>query len=179
VTDFNADPLVALLLDSLLPVGTSTGWLTPRPELRAEVLAATETPSSGHPFPGFRRRFGHLFDLSPAEADAVLLQMTEPTAWVPLKTFLIHPFLPGRARGDALASLIRCPPGLPFPSHRHVGTETSLFLRGAARDEDTGELLLPGELLTRPSGSHHRLSVLPPYECVFAVLLENGLPDFD
>jgi anti-sigma factor ChrR (cupin superfamily) len=104
--------------------------------------------------------------------------MTEPAAWEPVKTLLVHHFTPGRACGDAHAGLVRCQPGVPFPVHRHLGPETSLFLRGAARDDDSGELFLPGDLVVRPTGSVHHLSILPPYECVFAALLENGLPEF-
>lgn len=98
---------------------------------------------------------------------------------MPIKTFRFHPFAPGPARDGAYAALVRCPPDRPFPLHRHLGAETTLFLRGSVRDEDSGELLLPGDLLTQPTGSLHCLTVLPPYECVFAVLMENGLPDFD
>ena len=63
MTDSNADPLMALLLDSLLPSAPAAGWVQPRPDLRAELLAATETSGHQHPFPGFRRRFARLFDL--------------------------------------------------------------------------------------------------------------------
>ena len=177
MTELNADPLLALLLDSLLDNGSAQGCVQPRPELRADLLAATD--GSQHRFPGFRRRLARLFDLSEAAAEQVLGQLATTNAWVPIKTLLVHHFTPGPARGNAHAGLVRCPPGLPFPLHRHRGDETTLFLSGTVRDEDTGELLLPGDLVTRPAGSLHRLTVLPPHECIFAVLLQDGLPDFD
>jgi len=177
VTEPNADPLLALLLDSLLEGGSSEGCVQPRPDLRADLLAATD--GAQHRFPGFRRRLARLFDLSDAAAEQVLAQLGTDTTWVPIKTLMVHHFVPGPACGEAHAGLVRCPPGLPFPVHRHRGSETTLFLSGAVRDEDTGELLLPGDLVTRPAGSLHRLTVLPPRECIFAVLLQGELPDFD
>lgn len=179
MTDHNADPLIALLLDSILQTVPPGAGEKPPPELRADLLAATETAGRQHPFPGFRRRLARLFDLSEADADQVLGKLAEPATWEPLKTLLVHHFTPGPARGNAHAGLIRCQPGVPFPSHRHRGTETTLILSGAVRDEDTGELMLPGDLVTRLADSIHHMTVLPPHECVFAVLLEDGLPDFD
>jgi anti-sigma factor ChrR (cupin superfamily) len=109
----------------------------------------------------------------------VLGRLSEPARWEQLKTLLVHHFDPGPARGTAHAGLVRCRPGVPFPVHRHRGTETTLYLAGAVRDEDSGAIMLPGDLVTLPEGSLHRLTVLPKTECVFAVLLENDLPDFD
>lgn len=179
MTDPKTDSLIALLLDSLLLATPAAGLAEPRPALRAEILAATEIDGTGHPFLGFRRRFARLFDLSLADADTVLMRMSDPAAWLPIQTLRLHHFMPGPRCRATHAGLVRCAPGLPFPIHRHTGPETTLFLRGTVRDEDTGELFLPGDLVTRPAGSLHRLMVLPPYECVFAILMEDGFPDFD
>lgn len=187
MSDNVADPLLALLLDSVLQTPTGAERSQPRPDLRADVLAATaRVPQDGqgqaqgnHPFAGFRRRFARLFDLSEADSDRVLSRMSEPAQWEQLKTLRVHHFDPGPARGNAHAGLVRCSPGVPFPTHRHRGKETTLYLAGVARDEDSGELMLPGDLVERPEAELHRLTVLPPSECVFAVLLENDLPDFD
>lgn len=179
MTDRNADPLLALLLDSLLQSAPPGACEKPPPNLRADLLAATETEGRQHPFPGFRRRFARLFDLSEAEADSVLGKMSAPAEWEPLKTLLVHHFTPGPGRAGAHAGLVRCQPGVPFPTHRHRGVETTLFLSGAVRDDDTGELLLPGDLVVRPADSVHHLTVLPPRECVFAALLQDEMPDFD
>lgn len=183
VADRKADPLLALLLDSLLQTVPAGAYESPPPTLRADLLAATNTQTDTkgrqHPFPGFRRRFARLFDLSEEMADQVLAKMSAPAEWESLKTLLVHHFTPGPARSGAHAGLVRCQPGAPFPVHRHRGTETTLFLSGAVRDDDTGELLLPGDLVVRPADTLHRLTVLPPRECIFAVLLQDELPDFD
>lgn len=179
VTDREADPLLALLLDSLLQTVPPDACEKPPPTLRADLLAATEAQAGPHPFPGFRRRFARLFALSEDEADRVLGKISAPEEWESLKTLLVHHFNPGPARAGAHAGLVRCQPGVPFPVHRHRGTETTLFLSGAVRDDDTGELLLPGDLVIRDADTLHRLTVLPPRECVFAVLLQDELPDFD
>lgn len=179
MSDNTADPLLALLLETLLQTVPGAGFASPRPELRESVLSATASDYGRHPFPGFRRRFGRLFDLSEADSAQVLSRMSEPAQWEPLKTLLVYHFDPGPAHASAHAGLVRCQPGVPFPVHRHRGAETTLYLAGAVRDEDSGAILLPGDLVTLPAGSVHRLTVLPPRECVFAVLLEDPMPDFD
>jgi quercetin dioxygenase-like cupin family protein len=179
VTDSNAEPILAMLLESLVQTASAAGPTQPSPELRQNLLAATAPAYGAEPFPGYRRRFAKLFDLGEAAAARVLARMSDPAVWEPLKTLSVHHFDPGPGRPNAHAGLVRIAPGVPFPVHRHIGTETTLFLSGSVRDDDTGAVYLPGDLAVLPGDTVHHLTVLPPRECVFAVLLEGGMPDFD
>jgi hypothetical protein len=179
VCEPNPDPLTALLLDSIVESAPEGDRAPPRPIVRANLLAAIGDGLAKHPFPGFLRRFAQLFKLSEAAAEEVLSRFEEPDAWLPLGSVSMHSFEPGPEWNGAYAALVRCAPGLPFPLHRHVGKETTLFLSGTVVDDDSGATHLPGDLVSRPAGTLHRLTVLLPRECVFAVLMEDGFPEFD
>lgn len=182
----DAESLMALLLDSLAADEVagdkveSRAPRAPRPEVRANLLSAVDG-SAAHPFPGFARRFARMFDLDIERADQILGKMTSTSEddWLPLGgTSLLH-FEPGPRYADAHAGLVRCQPGMPFPTHRHLGTETTMILAGGISDDDTGEVFLPGDVVTKPGETVHHLRILAPHECVFAVLMEGGFPDFD
>jgi quercetin dioxygenase-like cupin family protein len=95
-----------------------------------------------------------------------------------MKSMHVFHFAPGNALRGAHAGLVRVAPGTTFPSHTHVGTETTLFLAGTARDDVSGTLHLPGDVVTLGPQSVHHATVLPPHECIFAVLFEGGTLDF-
>lgn len=182
----NAEILLALLLDTLV-AGAPDGAdeLRPRPqprlELREEILAAIDIGTgNGAPLRGFRRRFSRLFKVEEREAETILARIGKPAGWEQLGTLLVHHFEPGPALAGtgAHAGLVRCQAGRPFPTHRHLGPETTFFLAGTVRDDETGELFLPGDIVSKPAESMHRLTVLPPQECIFAVLIEGEMPDF-
>jgi quercetin dioxygenase-like cupin family protein len=182
----DAESLMALLLDSLAAEEVagdkveSRSPQSPRKEVRANLLAALDG-SAAHPFPGFARRFARLFDISVEKSDEILGKMssTSEEDWLPLGgTSLLH-FEPGPRYEGAHAGLVRCQPGMDFPTHRHLGTETTMILAGGISDLDTGEVFLPGDVVTKPADTEHHLRILAPHECVFAVLMEGGFPDFD
>lgn len=177
VSDRDVDSLLALLLDPNLDLAAQ-GFTAPRPGLRADLLAATEDGASGRSFAGFKVRFAHLFGLGLDEADRVLAGVEDPAVWVRFKTLRVHHFKPGPQRAGARAGLVRIDPGIPFPEHRHKGREITLMLSGAARDEESGKVYLPGDLLEMAAGSTHRISILPPHECIFAVLIDGEEPRF-
>jgi hypothetical protein len=180
----DADSLMALLLDSLVAPEVAGDKVeprsprSPRPEVRANLLAAVDG-SAAHPFPGFARRFARLFDLEVDAANVILGKLSGDEDWLPLGgTSLLH-FEPGPRISGAHAGLVRCQPGRAFPTHRHLGTETTLILSGGISDDDTGQIFLPGDVVTMPEGTVHHLRIMAPHECVFAVLMEGGFPDFD
>lgn len=186
----NAEILLALLLDTLIagaPDGAdelrsqSQSQARPRLELREEILASIDIGTGNDaPLHGFRRRFSRLFKVGEREAEAILARIGKPAGWEQLGTLLVHHFEPGPALAGAgaHAGLVRCQAGRPFPTHRHLGAETTFFLAGTVRDDETGELFLPGDIVSKPAESMHRLTVLPPQECIFAVLIEGEMPDF-
>lgn len=177
VSDRDVDSLLALLLDPNLDLA-ARGFSAPRPGLRADLLAATETVGTGRSLAGYKARFARLFGLGLDEAERVLARVEDPAVWVPFKTLRFYAFDPGKERAGARAGLVRIAPGSPFPEHCHQGREVTMMLSGAARDEESGAVHLPGDLLEKEAGSTHRISILPPHECIFAVLIHGEDPRF-
>lgn len=196
MSEENADPLIALLLDSLLELEEPPAVMRQSsregqpsrddhetlPALRAAVLAATSEPAAAnpHPFRGFARRFAAMFALSLESAEQILARAAAPVTkeWQRLRTMNVFHFPPGERLRGAHAGLVRVLPGTTFPSHTHLGTETTLFLAGMARDDDSGKLHLPGDIVTLGPQSVHHATALPPHECIFAVLFEGGTLHF-
>jgi len=122
VTEPNPDPVIALLLDSMIeteePPKTES-----LPELLAAVLAATTepgtSPGNDRAFRGFVRRFAAMFDLSTAAAEAILRRASSPISrdWQKMKSMHVFHFSPGNALRGAHAGLVRVAPGTTFPSH--------------------------------------------------------------
>lgn len=181
------DTVDADVLARLLPVSA------PAARTRADLLAAIahgRAPREGadaprHPFPGFTRRFARLFQMTEAAADELLAGLKDPSVWFDTDNVSWFHFEPGVPGGHA--GVIRSAAGMPFPRHRHVGEEHSLILRGAVRDDVTGERYLPGDLLVMPPGSPHAFSIEPAdpapgearAECWFAVLMIGEWPEFE
>jgi hypothetical protein len=162
--------LVAELLGELLDRAPAT----PR---------ATHSPFAGKPFfayAGFARRFARLFHLTLEQAALVLGAFSdEKASFLRLGPLCIKGFAPGKGIGPAHAAfLLRCDAGAIFPEHTHGGEESTLFLSGVIRDDDSGRLYHPGDLVTMPAGSPHRLRVLPAGDCVCAVLVKDQFPRF-
>ena len=179
----DADSLMALLLDFEIVSESESDKVeprAPRAELRENLLAAiADTALGSHPFPGFRRRFARLFAFSEEQAEEVLRKMDDPEAWLPLGAVSFYHFEPGAQLEGAHAGIVRCQSGSAFPEHRHLGEETTLILSGCIQDDDTGALFLPGDVVTAPEGTVHHLRIPTPHDCVFAVLMAGGFPDFD
>ena len=76
---------------------------------------------------------------------------------------------------SADAGLVRFPAGLEWGLHKHVGEEHHLFLTGAIRIDQTGEILRAGDTLISPPDSEHSFKVLPEEDCVAAVILTGGI----
>ena len=71
---------------------------------------------------------------------------------------------------NALASLVRLPPGVTLSEHEHVGREQLLVLEGGFADS-AGHVVWPGETLEMAVGTSHSMWGLPGPACVCAALL--------
>jgi quercetin dioxygenase-like cupin family protein len=143
--------------------------------LRARLLAAAEGRGRLAKYTSDLAKF---FEISESKARALLDSVDEPAAWEPNPAGigLIH-LAPGvrYAAMGADAGLVRFPAGIEWGLHRHVGAEHHLFLEGAIRIDQTGQVLRAGDWLTSPAGSEHSFHVLPDEDCVAAVILEAGI----
>lgn len=149
---------------------------SPPPQLLKERLLST----IARPRLRFAPLFGalsELFDL----ADSALAELFERAAdvrsWtaaqVPL-TELLH--LPGGPRvAGADNGLVRIQAGARFPMHRHLGPERVLVLEGGYRDEQSGQVYLPGDWQEMAAGTSHAYVVLPERALLTAVSVVSGV----
>ena len=180
--------LVALrdeLTDSLL--GSTADALPAAPTLlasaqglKAQVLQAAQPATSTTQLQGFVRRIGLLFDLDEPTVQRVLEDSLGETAWeIPGPIAFFH-FQPGaRLTSVAEAGVVRLAPGMTFPRHRHRGEEHGLILTGTLRDDSSGRIGQPGDILFMPHGSVHTVTAVSNETCLFFVLLYGGTPDIE
>jgi hypothetical protein len=126
--------------------------------------------------PGRLARFGEalarFFDFSEAEASKLLARIDVAEEWMegPDVGISVLPVETGPGASNALASLVRLPPGVTLGEHEHVGREQLLVLEGGFADS-LGHVVWPGEKLEMAVGSSHSMWGLPGPACVCAALL--------
>lgn len=161
-----ADVLASDELASASPVA-------PSGELRANVLRSIADPRA---LAGYARRFAEMFDL--AEPRALELLALAPRAdespWEapPLAGVRLLHFAGGARLASADCGLVRLDAGVRFPEHEHGGDEWSLVLAGAAEEEGSGAVWLPGDLVHRAAGSRHAFRATSREPLLFAVILD-------
>ncbi len=142
--------------------------------LRARLLADTR---HGRPLPSFAGAVAKLFGLPREDARVLLTELEQPSAWRPgvVQGNWMRPVRPGTALGaSAIGMLLRTTPGTILPYHGHDGPERTFVLQGGYRDSAGGEVWA-GEYADMPTGAEHELHVLPPVECIAAVLVHGGV----
>jgi len=147
----------------LLPVNSGAG--------AAQAVAALQ---------GFVRRIGLLFDLDDAAVQKVLRDAHGDTAWeVPGPIAFFHVQPGPRLSAVAEAGVVRLAPGMTFPRHRHRGDEHGLIICGSLREDNSGRIGYPGDILFMPDGSTHSVTAVSSEPCMFVVLLYGGTPDIE
>ena len=112
------------------------------------------------------------FDLGDAEARQLLARIDVPEEWMegPDAGISVLPVAAGPRARNALASLVRLPPGVTLCEHEHVGREQLLVLEGGFADS-AGHVVWPGETLEMAVWTSHSMWGLPGPACVCAALL--------
>jgi hypothetical protein len=162
-----------LRLSADLPAALLTP-ASPDAALRARLLDGTR---HGRALPSFAGGVARLFDLTLTDARALLTRLEQPSEWragfVPGNW--MRPVKPGAALGpSAIGMILRTTPGVTLPAHVHDGPERTFVLQGGYRDS-AGTEVWAGELHDMPAGGEHSLHVLPPAECIAAVLVHGGV----
>lgn len=151
----------------------------PSPELRESVLRSALGRGS---LASYVRRFAEMFDLGAERAGELLAlaARVQDSAWQPAQLTrnrvaegarLLH-FAGGARVAQYDCGLVHVAPGVRFPEHEHLGDEWALVLAGAAEEEGSRDVWLPGDLVQRASGSRHAFRVTSAEPLVFAVILE-------
>ena len=74
----------------------------------------------------------------------------------------------------AVTEFMRLVPGARIPTHRHLGEERFFIVQGRAEDSD-GTTLRRGRQYVFAAGSAHALEIRDSIDCIFAMVLENGI----
>jgi gentisate 1,2-dioxygenase len=137
---------------------------------RARLLAAVA--ESAERFAPLFGKLTQFFDLS---ADALREQFKRasidsewqqgPLPWVSLFHFGGGPAVAGLDTG-----FVRIKKGMPFPPHRHTGSEHVLILDGGYHD-NAQRWWGPGDLHVMPEGSEHSLQMSAEQDVLLAVIL--------
>ena len=137
---------------------------------RARLLAAV-TESSERFAPLFGK-LSELFDLSPEALRSLFTRAAVAEAWQPGPVPWVSLFhLQGGPRVAGLdAGFVRLKKGMPFPAHRHTGTERVLILEGGYHDQ-ARRWYGPGELHEMLEGSEHALQMSTEEDVLLAVVL--------
>lgn len=164
-------------------IGASSPPVAPPTSLRSRLIDAVTSSDPRVALAGFSERLQRLYDLSPSQVDDVLAAISRPGDWQPyVEGVTLHHFDPGPRELAAAprvdAGLVRFPRGLAYPRHRHLGDETMLILAGGLVEDDTGRRAVAGDILHMGPGTVHGFRILPREDCIAAVLLYDGLPEF-
>ena len=143
-------------------------------EARRRLLAAAS--ASDERFAPFFERLSELFDLGVDAVRRVLTKAADGAAWQPgpMPGVELFHFEGGPRVAAADNGLVRLAPGLPFPKHRHLGTERILLIEGAYVD-DAGRLWQAGDLHVSGPDVVHAYRVTDDGPCVLALSLEDGI----
>jgi hypothetical protein len=155
-------------LSALAPADTDESSLA---RGRARLLAAVSESSER-----FSPLFGKLTQFFDLSADALRDQFTRasieteweqgPLPWVSLFHFTGGPAVAGLDTG-----FVRIKKGMPFPPHRHQGTEKVLILDGGYHD-NSGRFWGPGSLHVMTEGTEHALQMSADQDVLLAVILD-------
>jgi len=147
---------------------------------RDRLLASFERARLQGKYGIFADRVGRLFDLPLSDAEALMLKLEDPNAWMPFVVEGVEmiPVEAGAKCKGAIATLVRFKPGSSFPEHLHHGDETMLVLDGGFEEKGgAGDEVWRGDECWSADGSEHSLVALEGTPCIAAVLI-HGHADF-
>jgi anti-sigma factor ChrR (cupin superfamily) len=165
---------------AIASIGASLSPTAAPPTARDRLLASFARKGK---FGIFADRVARLFDLSIADAEALMQKLEDPTAWMPFVVEGVEmiPIQAGPKCTGAIATLVKFRPGSSFPEHLHHGDETMLVLDGGFEEKganhETRDEVWRGDECFSADGSEHSLVALEGTPCIAAVLI-HGHADF-
>ena len=137
---------------------------------RARLLSAvSESSERFAPLFGKLTRF---FDLSEDALRAEFARAANPSEWQqgPLPWVSLFHFAGGPAVAGLDTGFVRLKKGMPFPPHRHLGSERVIILEGGYHDSEQ-RWFGPGDLHVMTEGTEHALQMSPDQDVLLAVIL--------
>jgi anti-sigma factor ChrR (cupin superfamily) len=145
----------------------------PPASLRDRVLAsASQAPRLVR----FTDVVAQLLDVTPDKAREFLAAVDQPELWetTPFEGVTRMPVEGGPRTEGAVAHFVRVEPGKIVPMHEHIGPEVGVFLQGYGQGDD-GQMVSPGELDERATGTAHSVAGLPGVASVMLVVAHGGV----
>jgi predicted ChrR family anti-sigma factor len=152
----------------------------PSPRARRRVLKAVDPERFASRVAGLAQ----LFDLSEAQAKALLEELNHAEGWEPgpVEGFSLRHGTHGPRLQGMYTGFVRLEPGTRFPHHRHLGREVMFVLEGGFRVDGSGAEYDAGDTLEMSVGTSHSFTAVRPAgpdeeeeDCIAAVLLESGV----
>ncbi len=142
---------------------------SPIPSGAAERLLARA--KAGGRLTHFVDQVSRLFDLSTADADALLRRAQGNEGWEegPGPGVEVMVVNAGARVVDSITALVRVAPGATFPWHPHLGPETVLVLEGGFRDSQ-GIEVWRGEVQQMPGETEHDFKAFEGVGCLCAAV---------
>jgi quercetin dioxygenase-like cupin family protein len=151
----------------------------PPRRIRRRVLKAADPDRFASRVAGL----AELFDLSEAEAKALLEGLNQAEGWEPgpVEGFSLRHGTRGPRLEGMYTGFVRLEPGTRFPHHKHLGREVMFVLEGGFRVDQNGAEYDAGDTLEMAEGTAHSFAAVAPVaagdedDCIAAILLEAGV----
>ncbi len=141
---------------------------------RARLLAAVG--QSAERFAPLFDKLTKFFDLSVEALREVFTRAEREREWQPgpLPWVSLFHFSGGPAVAGLDTGFVRLKKGMPFPLHRHTGSEHVLILEGSYRDHEQ-RLYTPGDFHDMAEGTEHSLQMSADEDVLLAVILAGEI----
>jgi hypothetical protein len=131
---------------------------------------------SGERFAPLFSKLTKFFDLSVDALREVFVRAGQESEWEqgPLPWVSLFHFAGGPAVAGLDTGFVRLKRGMPFPAHRHLGSERVLILEGSYRDHQE-RYFGPGDFHDMPEGTEHSLQMSANEDVLLAVIMTAAI----
>jgi hypothetical protein len=173
-SDSAAEAELAELLAELSVVSASDVSASEVEHGRARLLGAVAQSSTR--FAPLFDKLSKFFDLSVEALQGVLARAERESEWQPgpLPWVSLFHFEGGPAVAGLDTGFVRLKKGMPFPRHRHSGSERVLILEGSYRDHEQ-RLFGPGDFHDMAQSTEHSLQISADEDVLLAVILSGEI----
>jgi hypothetical protein len=170
----SADAELAELLAELSVVSASDVSESEVDRGRARLLGAVA--ESGERFAPLFHKLTKFFDLSVDALREVFVRAGRESEWEqgPLPWVSLFHFAGGPAVAGLDTGFVKLKKGMPFPPHRHMGSERVLILEGSYKDHEQ-RYFGPGDFHDMSEGTEHSLQMSADEDVLLAVIMTGEI----
>jgi hypothetical protein len=172
-SDKSAEAELGELFAQLSVVGASDASASELEPGRTRLLATVQGARRLTPL---FHKLSQFFDLSVAAVRALLERAERESEWQPgpLPWVSLFHFEGGPALAGLDTGFVKIKRGMPFPRHRHSGTERVLILAGSYRDHEQRNYG-PGDFHDMLPGTEHALQMSADEDILLAVIMSGEI----